>query len=178
MSTSAAKVSSVEALEAFRANLIIYLSKARPTLEEAGADVLRTRLWLQSEQRVRCEGEVRRRAQALEQAQQDLFSAGLADLRSVTSAEQAAVHKAKHALEQAEQKLSTVKRWNRDFESRVSPLAKQLDRLENILAQDLPKAIAYLATVVKTLEAYAGTKPAPAEAAPPDSAPASTPEGS
>ncbi len=38
-----AHVTSVDALESFRANLIIYLSKARPTLEEVSADVQRMR---------------------------------------------------------------------------------------------------------------------------------------
>jgi hypothetical protein len=46
-----AKITSVEALDAFRAALIIYLSKARPTLEEVSADVQRTRGWLEGEQR-------------------------------------------------------------------------------------------------------------------------------
>src|ERR1051326_5682638 len=42
-----AQVTSVEAIEAFRASLILFLSKARPTLEEVSGDVLRTKLWLQ-----------------------------------------------------------------------------------------------------------------------------------
>src|SRR5438046_9744601 len=72
-----AQVTSVEALEAFRASLIVYLSKARPTLEEVSADVLRTRLWLENEQRTHWENQVRRRHKELEQAQKALFSAWL-----------------------------------------------------------------------------------------------------
>ena len=55
-----AHVTSVDALEAFRANLITYVSKARPTLEEVSADVMRAKQWLQTEQRTRLEAEVRR----------------------------------------------------------------------------------------------------------------------
>ena len=64
-----AHVTSVDALEAFRANLIVYLSKARPTLEEVSADVQRTRGWLEGEQRTYWESELRRRSQALQEAQ-------------------------------------------------------------------------------------------------------------
>ncbi len=74
-----AHVTSVEALEAFRSSLIVYVSKARPTLEEVTADVLRTRLWLETEQRTHWEGQVRRRAKELEQAQAALFSARISN---------------------------------------------------------------------------------------------------
>ena len=70
-----AHVTSVDALETFRASLIIYLSKARPALEEVSADVQRTRGWLESEQWPHWEREVRRRGQVLQEAQQALFSA-------------------------------------------------------------------------------------------------------
>ena len=60
-----AHVTSVDALESFRASLIVYLSKARPTLEEVSADVQRTRGWLEDEQRTHWENELRRRSRAL-----------------------------------------------------------------------------------------------------------------
>ena len=62
-----AHVSSVEALEAFRTSLILYLNKARPTLEEVSSDVLRMKLWLENDQRVHWENQVRRRIKELEQ---------------------------------------------------------------------------------------------------------------
>ena len=39
-----AHVDSVDALEAFRTTLLVYVSKARPTVEDVSADVLRTKL--------------------------------------------------------------------------------------------------------------------------------------
>ena len=41
-----AHVTSVDALELFRSQLIVYLSKARPALDEVSAEVVRTRVWL------------------------------------------------------------------------------------------------------------------------------------
>ena len=46
-----AQVTSVEALEAFRSALVIYLSKARPALEEMANEVARAKQWLQNDQR-------------------------------------------------------------------------------------------------------------------------------
>jgi len=146
-------------LESFRESLIIYLSKARPVVDEVGADVARTRLWLQTDQRLHWEGEVRRRARKLQEAQQALFSARLCSLRDVRAAEQIAVEKAKKDLQFAEEKLKLLKKWNRDFGSRVEPLIKQLGRLHTVLSYDMPKAIAHLAQVVKTLDEYASVAP-------------------
>src|ERR1041384_1147514 len=103
-----AHVTSVAALEAFRSSLILYVSKARPTLEEVSADVLRTRLWLQNDQRIHWESQLRRRLKQLEEAQQALSSARMAHLRTETTAEQMAVRKAKYAVDEAEAKLRKV----------------------------------------------------------------------
>src|SRR5580658_4424703 len=113
-----AHVTSVDAIKAFKSNLIVYLSKARPTLEEISADILRLRLWLQEEQRVRWEGEIRRRQRKLEDAQQAVFSARLSNLTDGPSASEVmALTRAKRALDEAEEKLRTIKRWTRDFAS-------------------------------------------------------------
>ena len=56
-----AQVTSLEALDTFRSQLIVYLSQARPALEEVGAEVLRTRMWLENDQRTHWENELRRR---------------------------------------------------------------------------------------------------------------------
>ncbi len=163
-----AHVTSVEAIEDFRASLVVFLSKARPTLEEVSDEALRTRLWLENEQRTRWEAEVRRRTRTLEQAQQALFSAGISNLRDASDAEKMAVQRARRALEEAEAKLKVVKQWARDFENRAEPLTRQLDKLHTLLSNDMLKAVAYLVNVIKALDAYA-------DVAPPEMEEASTP---
>ena len=155
-----ANVTSVEVLETFRANLIVYLSKARPTLEEVSDNVIRARGWIESDRRVFWEAQVRRATQKLQDAQQALFSAELSNLREVSSAERMAVHKTKRALDEAEEKLKKVKKWNRDFGTQVEPLARQLEKLQTVLVSNLPEAIAYLRDAVKSLQAYRGVAPA------------------
>ncbi len=157
--TTRANVTSVDAIKSFRASLVVYASKSRPTLEEVSSEIIRTRVWLETEQRIYWEAEVRRRKRKLEDAQQALFSAKLSNMREVSSAEQMAVTRAKNALEEAEGKLKTVKLWYREFESRTEPLARQLEKLHTLLASDIPAAIAYLSKILETLDAYANIVP-------------------
>src|SRR3954451_2252626 len=149
MSTNA-HVSSVDAIDSFRAALLVYLSKARPVLEDACDEASRMRQWLQTSQRVHWENEVRKRTRILENAQQALLSANIANLREPGLAEKNAVTKAKRALTDAEDKLKTVKRWTRDFDQLVAPLVKQLEQLRTTLVNDMPKAAVHLSQVVKT----------------------------
>ena len=154
-----AHVRSIDALEAFRANLIVYLSKARPTLEEVSADVQRMRGWLEGEQRTHWENELRRRSRALQEAQQALFSAKLSNLREASAAEQMAVQRTRRALDEAEGKLRVLKQWNRVFDNRVDPLVKQMEKLHTVLAHDMVQAVAFLTQVINTLDAYAEVAP-------------------
>src|ERR1041384_6295544 len=128
-----ANVTSSEAIEACRAALLVYLSKTRPILDDTSDDVSRTREWIETDRRLHWENEVRRRAKALEAAQQALYSARLSDLRDVTTAEQNAVNRARRALAEAEEKLRLVKRWTVEFDRRAAPLAKQLEQVRTML---------------------------------------------
>ena len=176
--TERAHITSVEALESFRAGLIVYLSKTRPVLEDACDDVFRTRVWLQNDQRLHWEHEVRRRAKKLEEAEQALFSARLGNLREPTMAEHAAVQRTKRALAEAEEKLKRVKRWSIEFDHRAEPLVKQLEHLRTLLASDMPKAVAHLAQMIKLLDAYMGVSPSLSEPAPPSGTSDSKPAAS
>jgi site-specific recombinase XerD len=154
-----AHVTSVEALESFRAHLIVYLTKARSTLEEVSADVQRLRSWLDNDQRTHWDNEARRRSQALQEAQQALFSAKLSTFREAGSVEQLMVHRAKRALEEADAKQRVVKQWHRVFDNRADPLVKQMEKLHTVLTSDMVQAVAFLGQAVSTLEAYARIAP-------------------
>jgi hypothetical protein len=165
------KVTSIDALESFRASLIVFLTKSRRSLDEVGDDVRRTRLWLQNDQRLHWENEVRRRRRTLDQAQQELLSARLSALRETATIQKAAVQKAKHALVEAEEKLQNVKLWNRDFDGCVDPLTKRLQGIREFLDHDMPKAITFLVQSLRSLDAYAETYGEPAAIAPSSEAP-------
>jgi hypothetical protein len=153
--TERAKVTSVEALEAFRADLIVYLSKARPALEEMGDEARQTRAWLENDRRPHWLQELRRRGRELDEAKQALFSAKLSNLGEPTAAHHMAVTRAQRALREAEDKVRLIQKWCREFENLTAPLTKQLDQVHWMVTTDMKRAAAYLAEVVRILDSYA-----------------------
>jgi hypothetical protein len=155
-----ANVSSVEAIENFRTNLILFVSKVRPLLEGVSSDVLRLKLWLQDEQRIHWEGELRRRRKILETAQAALSTAQLAKFKDASYTEKSVVQRAREQVEEAEGKIKLLKFWDRNFETKVQPTVKALDKLSTFFSHDLSKAAAYLESVVTTLDDYAAARKA------------------
>ena len=162
-----AQVTSVEAVEAFRADLIVFLGKARAAVEEATDEVLRTRLWVQNDQRRTWENEIRVRYRKLEEARAELFSARLSQFQEPTDLRLMTQQRAERAYREAEDKIAVLKKWNRELENRTDPLVKQVTQFHSFLTTDMGRAVAYLAQVVRALEAYAGgPAPGPEAAAP------------
>jgi hypothetical protein len=149
-------VTSVEAIEAFRASLIVYITKARPTLEEVNAEIVRLRIWVQTTQRTEWEAHFKKRYRILEEAKAALFRSRLSNLSEVSAAEIQAVNKAQRAVNEAEDKLRMLRKWDRDFENQTEPIARQLEKLQTFLADDLGKAVIYLSQTLASLHAYAG----------------------
>jgi cob(I)alamin adenosyltransferase len=169
-------VTSIDAIESFRAALIVYLSKARPTIEEVSNELTRMRVWLETDQRTRWEKEIRSLTLKLEQAQQELFAARLSKLQTASVVQELAVQRLRRRLREAEEKLETTRKWGRALEDRTDPLVKEIENLHSFLTIDMTRAAAHLDQVVKALEAYASVAqpgPAsPAAAAPPEDKPA------
>lgn len=162
-----AKVTSLEAIEAFRSRLIIYREKAGRVLDEVAEEVLRTRVWLQSDRITFWEGQIRRRQKDLEMRQQELFSAQISGMRDASFVQQQAVQKARRALQESEEKLRLVKTWTRQYDQRVEPLGKQVEKLRHNISHDLGAAVAYLNETINTLAEYSeisvsGAAPKPA----------------
>lgn len=151
-----AQVTSIEAIELFRAALILYTSRARPVLEESSGEIVRTHLWLQNEQRYFWQEQLRTRNKALEQAKQELFAARMSEFQETTSLLQMAVRRSQNRVQEAEEKLKLLKRWDRELDNRASPLLKEVEQLHGFLTADIPRAVASLAQIIKALEAYAG----------------------
>lgn len=149
-----AQITSVEAIESFRASLIVYLSQTRPLLEEMSRETVQTRLWLQNDQRRLWEHELRRRQRKLEEARQELFAATLSKLQAASSLHYMAVQRAQRAVEEAEGKLAAIKKWARDLEDTAAPLTKQVEQLHGFLITDMGRAVSYLDQVLNALAAY------------------------
>ena len=162
-----ARVASLEAIESFRAKLIIYREKAGRALDGVSDEVIRTRLWLENDRITHWQNEIKRRKRELEMRQQELFSAQLSGLRDASIVQQDAVRKARNALREGEDRLRSVRLWNRQFDQRVETLARNVEKLRQVLDKDMPMAVAHLAEVEKTLAAYAELSPSSIAPKPP-----------
>jgi hypothetical protein len=149
-----AQITSVEALEAFRADLIVYLSQMQPVIDEVGSEMMRMKFWLQNDQRQVLESQARQRQRRLEEAQAELFNARLSTLQESTILQTMAVQKNQRAIQETEHKLERLKKWDRDLENLAGPLLKPVDQLRGFLATDMAKAVAYLNQAIQALEAY------------------------
>jgi chromosome segregation ATPase len=161
MADRRANITSIEALEAFRSNLIVYLDRAGQAVDEISDEVSRTRGWLQGEQKMYWSREIKKRAQRYEMAQQALMSARLSRSGEPTEEQRRNVQSAKSAVREAEEKIARLKQWSRHFDSRVEPLAKQLGKLDNLLNGEMQKGVHWLAQASKNLREYAEMMPTP-----------------
>lgn len=150
-----AQVTSIEAINEFRSQLINYLEKAQGAVEDAAEQIVRTRVWLQSDQRSYWEAEIRRRTKALEMAQQELFSARASELVEGAALKQMAVNRARQRLEEAQDRLKRLKNWSRRYDNEVGLPGRSVDRLRTYFSNDMRKAVAHLAQIITTLETYA-----------------------
>lgn len=149
-----AKITNLHALETFRSQLLLFKEKARRALDEVQDDIKRTRNWLQNDIWSHWEGQLKRRQKLLDQANAELMSARFSALVDNPTMQQMQVRKAKRLVEEAEEKLRTVKKWNRDYDHQADPLHRRLEGLAYYLENEVPKAASYLHQAIRTLEDY------------------------
>jgi chromosome segregation ATPase len=150
-----AKILSTDALEAFRGALVIFTAKTRRSLDDASDQIRQTRSWLQNDQRIYCEGEIRRNTKTLEQAENELRNAqfgGKSEAAMVVY--RSKIRKAKQDVEEFRNKLQVVKKWNQVYDNRSDPMAKRMEALRQVLEVDMPKAMNFLTQAQDTLEQY------------------------
>src|ERR1035438_2171839 len=154
-----AQITSVEAIESFRAELVVYLAQMRPVLDEVTSEVLHTRAWLQDDRRRHWQQQMRVCGRRLEDAKQELFNASISQMGDAKSFQQMAVQRAQRELQAVADKLVVIKKWERGLDDQSAPLVKQMEQLHGFLGVEMAKAVAYLEQVLKALEAYQSTAP-------------------
>jgi hypothetical protein len=153
-----ARVTSIAELEAFRASLVRFIEYARRALDDATGEARRTGGWLDGECTLHWEREFKRAERALEQAEQELYSAGLSSIKTSDSFRKMAVLKARRRLAKAAEKRKLVKRWRQVYDRETAPLLRHIESLHDKLARDLPAGVVSLGESIRALEAYAETR--------------------
>jgi len=161
MTPESAKVTSIDALDSFKASLIVYLDQAGGILDGINDDVVRTRVWLETDRQPHWKKLVHQRTKELAHAEQELMTARLSDLPETVKARRMAVTKAKLALHEAEEGLVRVKHWIRGYETQAGSRLKLVTKLRNLLESDMRKAVAFLEGAAASLADYAEMTPPP-----------------
>ena len=154
MSTQA-NITSVDALESFRSELIRYIETARIALEDMTGDARRTRTWLDFDRTQYWTGLHKRALKKLHQAEQELYSANLTNPHASNAIQKLAVARAERAVAEIEAKLHVIKRWRQVYDNRTGPLVQQLEPMFAQVSQQLPKAAHTLGELIKALQQYA-----------------------
>jgi predicted nucleic acid-binding Zn-ribbon protein len=154
-----AQITSIQAIESFRAKLVVYLAQMRPGLDEITSEVVRTRAWLEDDRKRFWVQEMRRCSRKLEDAKQELFTASISKMGEATSFQQMAVQRAQRDVRVVEDKLAVLKKWERDLDNKTSPLVKQMEQLHGFLTVEMDRAVAYLDQALTALAAYQSVTP-------------------
>ena len=86
-----ARISSIDALEAFRAELIHYIEKARVALEDMTGEARRTRTWLDVDRTQHWGALFKKLTKQLHQAEEELYSANLTNPHASNALQKMAV---------------------------------------------------------------------------------------
>ena len=154
-----ANVTSIDALEAFRADLIRYIERAHVALEDSEGEVRRTRSWVEVDRATYWTMQFKQRVKKLEQAEAELYNVAITRPRENHAVQKMQVEKAKHDLDEAELKIRKLKHWRQTFDNRVTPLLRRLDPMFFLVCQHLPKEVHTLTESIKNLQAYAERVP-------------------
>lgn len=158
----AANVRSLEALREFRVALIKFIDKAKRAISTSDSEVMRTQLWLQSEQPTHWTREIRKGEERLNQAKSELFRATLSqpDNPRGPTDQVRLVRKRKEEIEHSIQQLEKTKRWSRTFERNTNDYRGSMSPLSSALDGTAHKAVVLIERSIATLESYlASTAP-------------------
>lgn len=154
-----ARISSIDALESFRAELLRYIDKARVALDDMSGEARRTQTWLDVDRTQHWAGQIKKLTKLLHQAEEELYSANLTNPKASNTLQKMAVAKVRQKLDEAEAKMRVVKHWRQIYDNRTSPLLRQLEPMFFRIGQQLPKAVHSLGESIKALQAYAEAGP-------------------
>ena len=162
-----AGVHSLAALEELKNVLAKFQTEGKEALAVTDMTVHRSLEWFQHDLLKQWQSEFRKREEAVTNARADLERCRMQSFGDRTpdcTDQKVALKKAQIRLEEAEQKIKAVKKWSRILEEEVGEYRGPAQELANVIAGDLPKAVAELNRMLLALEAYIGVK-APSGAA-------------
>ena len=157
MSSDFARVTSIEALQEFRADLCKFGDRAKDGLSSVQMEMQRTLDWLEDQEKS-WQREVRRWEEAVIAARTELARRKMMRIgdRAPDCTEQEDILRAaQHRLDEAEDKLRKTRRWLPNFRRAVDEYQGPARQLSGFLEGEQPRALALLQQKIDALEAYA-----------------------
>ena len=160
--SSQASVHSIDALKDLRVALALYGEDTLGALGAVEAEVRRTLRWLQEERPVYWQDQIKRRREQVSTARAEVFKKNLqkrADYNPPMSEQKENLRKAEASLQDAEKRLAAVRKWQPLFKQAVLEYHASIQRLKDLAAADVPRAVNLLTRMIDALEAYLRVAP-------------------
>lgn len=160
--SSQATVLSVEALKHFRSALALYGEETLAALGAVDAEVRRTVLWLEQNRPGYWQDQIKRRRELVSQARGEVFRKKLQQRPDYTppmSEQLANLRQAEASLQEAEKRLTLVRKWQPRLQHAVLEYHASVQRIKDLAAGDIPNAALLLGRIVDAIEAYLRVQP-------------------
>ena len=157
-----ARVTSIDALKEFKLALASFGEDADAALCSIELEINRFVDWLHYDQMSYWNREVRKRTDKVAEARSDLHKKKLTAMFGNNPSivdEQVALKRAKVRLEEAEEKVKTVRKWLGIVQHAVNEYEGQAQQLGNVIADDIPRGVAVLGRMIEALEKYTQIAP-------------------
>ncbi len=155
--SSQATVHSIDALKELRTALALYGEDTLGALGAVEAEVRRTMRWLQDERPYYWQEQIKRRREQVGLAKSELFRRQLQkrpDYTPPMSEQKENLRKAEASLQDAEKRLAMVRKWQPLYKQAVLEYHASIQRLKDLSASDVPRAVNLLSRLIDALEAY------------------------
>jgi hypothetical protein len=160
--SSQASVRSINSLKELRVALALYGEDTLGALGAVEAEVRRTVRWLQEERPVYWQEQIKRRREKVSMASAEVFKKNLQkrpDYTPPMSEQKENLRKAEASLQDAEKRYTAVKKWQPLFKQAVLEYHASVQRLKDLAAGDVPRAVNLLSRMIDSLEAYLRVTP-------------------
>ena len=160
--SSQASVHSVEALKDLRVALALYGDDTLGALGAIESEVRRTVRWLEQERPAYWQDQIKRRRELVSQARAEVFRKNLQkrpDYTPPMSEQKENLRKAEASLQDAEKRLTMVKKWQPKLQHAVLEYHGSVQRLKDLAGADVPAAVDLLSKLIDALEAYLRVQP-------------------
>ncbi len=163
-----ANVRSIEAIRDFKAAMLQFAETATNAITTLQQEVMHFTEWLEHDRPSYWKNRVRDSYDTISQARVALENCKMREVagnRPACIEEQEALAHAKRDLQQAQEKVETVRRWTINVRHEADEYRGRIGQLERYLESDLLKSIALLDRILTSLEDYASVSTSEGDAA-------------